>query len=371
MKKVLHISKYYYPYKGGIEDMALSIVKILESSFQQSVLCYNDNKSDYYEVDNGIEISRLGVFGSIFSQPLSFNIFSKLKNKIKTYNPDIIHFHAPNPIIGFYLCYLKEKHTKLIIHWHGDIEKRIRLYWLYKPFEKQLLRIADKIIITSPNYVDNSPVLKTHNNKIIVVPNIVNQEKLTLMSSDLSKIEEIRTKYGKKIIFAFGRHVEYKGIEHLIQAEKYITEECNIVIAGEGPLTNVLKKLNHSKRVHFIGRITDDELRQFLYASHIFAFPSISRGEAFGIALAEAMFCGLPSITFTISGSGVNWVSPNLVSGLEVENGNHKSYASAIDKLIIDIELRNKLSNNAKERVMNLFIKEKIENLVIELYTSL
>ena len=41
----------------------------------------------------------------------------------------------------------------------------------------------------------------------------------------------------------------------------------------------------------------------------IFCFPSITRNEAFGIALAEAMYCGKPAVTFTIEGSGVNFVS--------------------------------------------------------------
>lgn len=40
-----------------------------------------------------------------------------------------------------------------------------------------------------------------------------------------------------------GRHVPYKGIEYLIEAEKYISSDCIILIAGSGPLTEELKKI--------------------------------------------------------------------------------------------------------------------------------
>ena len=48
-------------------------------------------------------------------------------------------------------------------------------------------------------------------------------------------------------------------------------------------------------------------------------FPSITKNEAFGVVLAEAMYCYTPAITFTIEGSGVNWVNLHQVTGLEME----------------------------------------------------
>lgn len=50
----------------------------------------------------------------------------------------------------------------------------------------------------------------------------------------------------------------------------------------------------------------------------MFAFPSVTKNEAFGVALAEAMYCYTPAVTFTIEGSGVNWVNLNGITGIEV-----------------------------------------------------
>ena len=41
------------------------------------------------------------------------------------------------------------------------------------------------------------------------------------------------------------------------------------------------------------------------------------------------MYCGTPAVTFTIPGSGVNWVSLNGETGIEVPNGDDKAFAGS------------------------------------------
>lgn len=369
--KILHISKYYFPYNGGIEDVACNMVKILKKTNQQVVVCFNDEPFDKVDYIDEIKVIRVGVQIKFSSQPVNFFIYNKLKKYIKDFEPDFIHFHAPNPLLGLFLPFIINKKLKLVVHWHGDIEKRIKLYALYKPFEKLLLKKAEKIIITSPNYTKFSPPLEKHVDKIEVIPNIVNLSKLTLSQDDNDGVVNIKEKYGERIIFTFGRHVSYKGFEYLLKAEKYIKGDCCIVIAGDGPLTKSLIEKKQSSRIHFVGRLSDSELRQYLKASYIFAFPSISRGEAFGVALAEAMFFGLPAITFTIDGSGVNWVNLKNLTGLEVKNGDYISYAQSIDKLFENKTMYDMFSKNAKDRVLNNFTIDKITEKVLLLYANI
>ena len=100
-------------------------------------------------------------------------------------------------------------------------------------------------------------------------------------------------------------------------------------------------------------------------------FPSITRNEAYGISLAEAMWFGKPGITFKVEGSGVNWVSISNETGLEVENGNSKKYSEAIVKLSTDRYLYNRLSKNAFDRAHNLFSVETFNYAANEQYDSL
>ena len=100
----------------------------------------------------------------------------------------------------------------------------------------------------------------------------------------------------------------------------------------------------------------------------IFCLSSVTKNEAFGLALAEAMYFKKASVTFTIEGSGVNYVSLNGVTGIEVPNKNVKAYAEAMMKLANYPELREKYGNSARERVINnLLDVQYIENIKREI----
>ena len=117
--------------------------------------------------------------------------------------------------------------------------------------------------------------------------------------------------------------------------------------------------------------MSDEELKLHHYAASVFAFPSITKNEAFGIALAEAMYCGTPAVTFTIPGSGVNWVSLNGETGLEVPNGDDKAFAKAIDTLLDDKGLSLKYAENGIRRVKENFIIPVMVNKMDEYYRDL
>lgn len=175
----------------------------------------------------------------------------------------------------------------------------------------------------------------------------------------------------KDIVFFVGRHIQYKGLPHLIEAERMVKSDCAFVIAGKGPLTDELKASCHSNRVHFVDKISDDDLRYYLYAAKVFAFPSITKNEAFGVALAEAMYCHTPAVTFTIPGSGVNWVSINNKTCLEVPNGDDKAYAAAIDRLLQNNILREQLADNGVRRVKGNFLIHNMINACEKAYNEL
>lgn len=182
----------------------------------------------------------------------------------------------------------------------------------------------------------------------------------------------LKAKYGNKpIVFFVGRHIQYKGLPHLINAERFVKSDCVFVIAGKGPLTEELKAQCHSDRVHFVGRLSDEELKLYHYAASVFAFPSITKNEAFGVALAEAMYCGTPAVTFTIPGRGVNWVSLNGETGIEVPNGDDEAYAKAIDSFLGDKELSKRYAENGMKRVRNLFTIPKMISEMEKCYDEL
>ena len=150
----------------------------------------------------------------------------------------------------------------------------------------------------------------------------------------------------------------YKGFEYAVEAFKYLDDNYKLVIIGrEGESTPRIRELaNGMNNVELLGEVDSDTLKAYLAACNIFCFPSITKNEAFGIALAEGMYFGKPAITFTIPGSGVNYVNINGVTGIEVENCNSERFADAIKKLSDTKDLLLKYGRNAKDRVERYFL---------------
>lgn len=360
--KILHISNYYSPHIGGIEQTARDIVNALGGDHEQSVFCFNHEKGTCTDEVDGIPLTRAGCFAKISSQSLSFGYGKLLKRKFADFSPDAVVFHYPNPFAAHYLLKQLKKHPacKLILWWHLDITKQKILGKFFKGQTERLLRRAERVIATSPNYIEGSPFLSRYREKCTVIPNCANKERVSCGKDVLVRAEELREIFrGKTMLFALGRHVPYKGMEHLVRASKLLSDGYAVCIGGEGPLTEQLKTLAaEDGKVTFLGQIDEQERKAYLLACDIFCFPSVTKNEAFGIALAEAMMFGKPCVTFTIGGSGVNYVSLKGVTGEEVENGNDAAFAEAIEKIASDEALKNRYGQAAKERAETLFSEE-------------
>lgn len=368
---ILHVSKYYYPYLGGIETLVKSIAEGI-TGYHNVVVCFANNGEDSTDIVNGITVHRVGVNFSMMSQDVAFGYYRVLKKLMAEYEPQYVHVHCPNPYV--YPLVLKVIHpdTKLILHWHSDILAKGIVYKFIKPFEKAILKRADLIVATSPNYIHPSSPIYPYKEKTDIVQNGIITADFDKQEGDDEKIAAIKARYGhKKLILFIGRHIPYKGINWLIDIEKMVKGDCHFIISGQGPLTQQLKKQATSPRITFTGRLSTDDLRCYAHAADIFAFTSNTKAEAFGIALAEAMYCRCTPIVFHLEGSGVNWVSIKDETGLEIPLGDLSGYAKAIDLLLTDNSLREKLGEAARQRVIDMFTEQKSVSIMEAVYQQL
>lgn len=374
MLKILHIPNYYKPHIGGIEQVCHDIVEAMDGMVQQKIICFSENNKTKYEIVDGTEVVKCGVWKKILSQSISFSYKKELKKLLNEFQPDFVIVHFPNPFVQRYvLKFLKKRKIKLLVWYHADIIKQKVIRWFFKGQTKRLLNRASKIICTSPIYRDCSNTLRKYQDKSVIIPNCINEARLSLDEATLKLADQIREEnFGKFIIFAVGRHVKYKGLTHLIEASNYLDDQYMIFIGGTGPLTNDLKtQAKGDKKIRFLGRIEDELLKAYYLAMDIYAFPSITKNEAFGLSLAEGMYYGHPAITFTIPGSGVNYVSLNGVTGIEVENANAKQFAEAILQLGNDKNLLSMYGEAARKRVEELFTFSKFKETLMSFWKEL
>lgn len=368
---ILHISKYYHPYLGGIETLVKSMAEGL-TVFRNIVVCYATDGKDSVDQINGVTVYRVKVNFSMMSQDVALGYYQALRKLMKEYEPQYVHVHCPNPYVYPLVLKAINPETKLILHWHSDILSKGLIYKFIKPFESVILKRANLIITTSPNYIHPSSPIYKYKEKISIAQSGIVVNNFDLKDNDKERIADIKKQYGNKpIVFLFGRHIPYKGIDWLMKIEKYVKSDCQFIIAGSGPLTNQLKQQNSSPRITFTGRLSTDDLRCYLHAADIFAFTSNTKAEALGLALAEAMYCRSTPIVFHIEGSGVNWVSIKDQTGLEIPLGDLPGYAKAIDLLLTDNSLRERLAEAAHQRVIAMFTEQKSVSIMEDIYKRL
>ena len=283
---------------------------------------------------------------------------------------DIIHVHHPDPMAALALA-LSGYKGKVVLHWHSDIQKQKYLLKLYRPLQDWLLRRADLIVGTSPVYLDESPFLKNVQQKTVCLPIGVPP-----VLPEPEAADRICQQYGgKKIVFALGRLVAYKGFTHLVEAARFLKDDYVVLIGGTGALEQALcqqiKRLGLENKVVLLGRIPDRDLPAYFGACKVFCLPSVQKTEAFGIVQIEAMSCGKPVVATRIPQSGVPWVNKHGVSGLNVMPGNAGELARAIQDIADNESVYDKYSTAAKNRYWDIFTNEHMIDKCKRIYNNL
>ena len=191
--RILHISKYYSPYLGGVENICKYLVEGTVKH-ETAVVCFNDKCKDVIEEVNGHKVYRVATWINVARQALSLSYFWVLKKAIKEFKPDVIQFHWANPFPAWVLLCVIPKNVKLIIHWHMDIIKQKHIYPFIKPVETALLKRADMVCVTSPQYRDGSLPLQPFKDKVRIVQNAMDEDNFVLRDGDLEKINAVKAK---------------------------------------------------------------------------------------------------------------------------------------------------------------------------------
>lgn len=364
--RILQVNKAYYPHVGGIESLVRQYSEELgkRSDVELKVLVCRDEKGKTYsETVSGVEVTRAGSFGTYFSCPLSFS-FLRLFRKMAR-DADVIEIHVPFPLADAALLFSGYK-GRVVVAWHSDVVKQKKLLRLYKPLMMKLLKRADCIITATKGHIDGSDFLPQFRGKCRVIPYGITPEDYLSVKRAPVLTEKCNDKNSVKVLFT-GRLVYYKGVDVLLRAFTRV-RGCELFLVGTGELEAPLKEFaaehKMENRVHFLGFLPDEQLKQAYSDCDIFVLPSVVKSEAFGIVQLEAMVYGKPVINTSLP-SGVPYVSIDGETGITVPPYDPEALADAINRLAADNELREKLGNNAAERVGKYF-NEK--NVIREIY---
>ena len=168
--------------------------------------------------------------------------------------------------------------------------------------------------------------------------------------------------------------VPYKGFKYLILSSKFLQNKQKILIAGIGKDYNYLKQLieynNLEEKVFLLGQVNHSEHLSYLKLCDIFCLPSISKNEAFGVALIEAMSFAKPLISTNIQGSGVNFVNKQSITGFIAPIKNPKKLGKLILRLLSNKKKYKDISLNSKRRYQRYFTSDLMNKNFLNMYKS-
>jgi len=366
--RVLHIYKDYYPpVCGGIEMYMASLCSALRNHADVEVLVCGRRFSTRHRVVDGVPVTEAGELGRLLSSPIS-PAFPFCLRKARF---DILHFHVPNPwAVASY--WAARPQGKVVVQYHSDIVRQARMLRLYDPLLRWFLRRAGVVAATSPQYVQSSPYLSAVEEKCRVVPLGTDLAALSFSDERRTAAAALSARYGGRFILFVGVLRYYKGLPYLLEAMRRV--ECRLVIVGGGPEENSLKSMARESgladKVTFTGTVSEEEKIVHLHACDLFVLPSSERSEAYGLSMVEALACGKPAVS-TRLGTGVEFVNVDGETGINVEPRDPQALADAINRLLGDDTLRERLGVRARARALETFNMADNVRSFLEIYREL
>ncbi len=372
----LHVGKVIPPPYAGIEAHVDTLLRSLVGHARPTLVASRLPGQDLSGRDWPYRLLPVACHGILASVALSPGMLSTIRREFRSGRANLLHLHAPNPW-GDLAALVQPARVPVVMSWHSDIVRQRRLLALYGPVQRRALDRSDRIVIFTPAHYDSSTQLRGPgvDKKIAVIPMGIDFTRLDDTASDPELIYGIdRWALQRPIILTVGRHIYYKGYEYLLTALSKLRSDAVLLMVGTGPLTGNLQaqvsELGLSDRVKFLGEVDTPQLVSLLHRCDLFTLPSIEPSEAFGIASAEAMACGKPTVVCDL-GNGVNYLNKDGVTGLATAPRNVGALVEALDTLALDVSLRERMGLAARQWVRTEFSTDRMRNLTLDLYRSL
>lgn len=169
------------------------------------------------------------------------------------------------------------------------------------------------------------------------------------------------------IVF-FGRHEQRKGLRVLLDAAASLPDDVVLWIIGQGPETDGLKAQHaDDPRLHWLGRVDDDELAQRVAGADVFCAPSL-HGESFGVVLLEAMAARTAIVATELP--GYKAVAKPDEHALLVPPADPEALAKALNELLGNAARRAELVAAGRARAEE-FNMRKLAQAYADIYASL
>ena len=376
---------------GGMQTHICGLLSELDrSKFEPIVLSPAAPKLFSFLSDLGISSFEVEMADSI-SPKADYLSARSVADVLRRVRPDIIHMHGNKAaVVGWMASYMhKVKYMITTVHnFPSSLNPSLKYYVVAKRVNKMILNRADRLIAVSSEIrrcLEDEIGIAPR--KIDVIPNGIDMkywEVYRAEDKDAGNVnmgdrgtgadskKMLGLPEGAVLLGAVGRLVPFKGHAVLLQSMARVIANhpgAYLIIIGDGPLRGELEtqagELGILDHVKFLGFV--DEPGRYMAALDIFVLPSIK--EPFGIVILEAMALGLPVVA--TRGGGVPDIIEDSVSGLLAEPEDAESLADAIERMLADKDLREKLARHSLQMVTADFTIKSMADKTFRVYSEL
>ena len=366
MKKILILSDINSPHTQKW------VTALANNNLEVGLFTLSTPVSDWYKSFPNVKVLFSAQQESVtfskgtFSKIKYIKVVPELKRVIASFKPDLLHAYYATSygLIGS----LSKFHPYIISAWGSDVMDFPDKSFFHKKMLQYNFKKADLVLATSKAIEE--AIASVSDVKVEIIPFGIDTKFFapSKVTSDFSEdsivvgtIKSLETVYGIDILIRAFRKV----------LDKHANAQLKLFIVGGGTkeekLKALVKELNLESSTLFTGKVDYKQIVK--YHNQIDIFVNVSRNESFGVSILESSACEKPIVASNIG--GLKEVVLDNETGFLVESENVDAIASAIEKLVLDKDLRLRLGTMGRK-----FVKEKFEfsqnvNDTISMYKKL
>ena len=300
MYDIIHLVRIYKPNIGGMEKVVENITKIQIKKNKKILVLTSDfsSKKKLFEIDNGVKILRLRSF-TFFGVIIPNLFFFKTKLSTKA-----LHIHGMDPFVDLVSFFINCDNKVISPHggfFHTKSFNFIKkIYWLI--ISKKIYKNINSFSISLNDQLLMKDIAKVS----------------YLMGCGITDRNILAN--GKDILI-FGRISKNKRVLLSLKIAKQLLPNTNVNIIGENQDNIKFNVLD--KNIIYHGVLIDNDIRKVIKDSRYFI--CMSKYEGLGIALLEALHCGLRCIVSDITSFN------NIISKIPLELKNKFIFVYNVD----------------------------------------
>jgi glycosyltransferase involved in cell wall biosynthesis len=281
------VTSAYHPDIGGVETHVRRLCAALVAAGDE-IEVLTQHAIGSTEALDGVLIRRFPLTVAARNYRFSLALWRWLSHHAERY--DVLHAHSYHALAALPAALTNRIPLVFTPHYHGTGHSRLRaaLHPIYRPVGRRIVDRSGRIICVTRAERDllirHFPAAAP---RIVVIPN----------GTDPARDLVVPPEPGRSIL-CVGRLERYKRVDRVIRAMTHLDDDHRLDVVGAGPALpeweQLTERLGLAGRVVFHGRLGEHDFAARVAVAA--AAVSASGHEAFGMAVADALTAGIPTV---------------------------------------------------------------------------